>query len=94
MIKTVEDQIYLGEVLSRDRKNSKNIDCKIARGKGIVHEILMILNKVYFGSNLFKALMLMTEYLLISVITNQSEVWVSTTEKEMKSPESLDLIIL
>ena len=86
---TVEDQIYLGEVLSRDRKNSKNIDSKIARGKGIVHEILMILNNVYFGSNFFEALKLMRESLLISVITNQSEVWVSTTEKKMKSLESI-----
>ena len=54
----------------------------------------MILNNVYFGSNFFKALKLMRESLLISVITNQSEVWVSTTEKEMKSLESLDSILL
>ena len=31
---------------------------------------------------------------LISVIMNQSEVWVSTTEKEMNLLESLDLILL
>ena len=91
IIETVEDHIYLGEL---DRKKPKNIDSKIARGTGIVHEILMILNNVYFGSNFFEALKLMRESLLISVITNQSEVWVSTTEKEMKSLESLDSILL
>ena len=93
-IKTVTEQIYLGEVLSNDGKNLKNVEAKVGRGKGIVHEILILLNNIYFGSKHFEALKLMRESLLISVITSQSEVWINTTQKEMRMLESLDSMLL
>ena len=70
--------------------SEKNIQAKIAKGKGVINEIIFILNNAHFGSYHFKAFKLMRESLFISVITNQSEVWVNTTEKDLTHLESLD----
>ena len=83
-IKTVDEQIYLGEILDCNGRNKKNIENKMKKGKGVINEIVMILENVYFGSNYFEALKIMRESLLISVVTTQSEVWINTTEKELQ----------
>ena len=93
-MKTVNEQLYLGEIITNDCSNEKNVQAKIAKGKGVIGEIIFILNNAHFGSYYFEALKLMRESLFISVITNQSEIWFNTTEKQLRQLESLDANLL
>ena len=47
-IKTVESHTYLGEIVSHDLSNRKNIMSKAAKGKAVVRDILQIVEGVYF----------------------------------------------
>ena len=44
MIDTVKHQLYLGDIISHDGSNRKNIDARVSKGNGIVRDIMMILN--------------------------------------------------
>ena len=61
LIDSVNEQVYLGEILASDASNKKNVESKVAKGKGIVNEIILILKNIHFGSYYFQALKLMRE---------------------------------
>ena len=67
---------------------------KISKGKGVINEIVFILENIHLGNHFFHALKMMRESLFISVITHQSGVWFNVTEREMKDLESLDSLLL
>ena len=95
-IDTVKEQIhvYLGENLSSDASNKNNVEMKLSKGKGVINEIIFILNNIHLGSFYFQTLKLLREALMISVITNQSEIWINVTEKQLKQLEALDASLL
>ena len=67
---------------------------KVSKGKGVINDIIFILDNIYLGQFFFHALKLLRESLLLSVITHQSEVWFNVTEKDLKELESLDSLLL
>ena len=48
------EEKYLGDLISSDGKNMKNIKARIAKGKGIVMRIFNILENVPFGKHFFE----------------------------------------
>ena len=46
-----EEDKYLGDVISKDGKNMKNIKARIAKGTGIVNKILTIQVEIHFGKH-------------------------------------------
>ena len=48
MEETTEDK-YLGDVISADGKNIKNVKARVAKGKGIISRILLLLEGIPFG---------------------------------------------
>ena len=44
----VENDTYLGDIISRDEKNNINIESRVAKGMGIVSQIMDILKTVTF----------------------------------------------
>ena len=46
-----EDDKYLGDVISKDGKNIKNIKARIGKGTGIVNKILTMLDGIHFGKH-------------------------------------------
>ena len=60
-IENVNDQIYLGEVISNNGKNSKNIKEKLSRGQGAINEILFFLSETYYGEYFFEVAKLFRE---------------------------------
>ena len=54
-----EEQSYLGDIISADGRNTKNIQNRIARGTGVICEILNILNTVTLGEHYFYTAMLL-----------------------------------
>ena len=49
-----EEERYLGDVISIDGKNIKNIKARIGKGKGIVNKIFTLLDGIPFGKNILR----------------------------------------
>ena len=43
------DEKYLGDIISRDGKNIKNVKSRVAKGRGIINKIMTILEGIPFG---------------------------------------------
>ena len=43
------EEKFLGDVISTDGKNIKNVKARVAKGKGIINRILSILDGIPFG---------------------------------------------
>ena len=50
----VNEDVYLGDILSNDSKNNKNIKDRISKGLGVINQIFNILRNVNFGSHFFE----------------------------------------
>ena len=56
-----DEEKFLGDVISNDGKNIKNIKTRIAKGKGIVTKILTMLEGIPFGQHYFEVGILLRE---------------------------------
>ena len=91
-METVEEIEFLGDILSSDGKNTKNIKSRVSRGLGIISQIFIILENTAFGSHYFEIALLLRESLLLSSVLFSSEVWYGITEKDLYDLEALDVI--
>ena len=72
----VDFDTYLGDIITKDGKNTKNIDRKVSKGLGIVNQIIDILRQVHFGTHYFEIAIALREALLVNgVLTNSGLVW-------------------
>ena len=88
------EEKYLGDLISSDGKNMKNIKARIAKGKGIVIRIFNILENVPFGKHFFEIAMILRDTLLISSLLYNSEAWYNVTIAELDLLETVDLMFL
>ena len=70
-IETVDEEKYLGDIISTDGSNMKNILSRKAKAFGITKQILAILEEVCFGSFQFEVAMILRASLFLnSILTN------------------------
>ena len=93
MEKLTEDT-YLGDIISQDGKNTKNIDNRVAKGLGIFTDIMNILGKVSLGQHYFKIGLLLRESMFLNGILTNAEIWYGITKSEIKKLEDLDLNLM
>ena len=89
-IQSVPKQEYLGSILSEDGRNDANINAKIAKGQGIINDIMTILDHIYFGTYFIEALLLLRQSLLITVFPHDIEIVYNLSNNDIKRLESLD----
>ena len=70
-----EEEKYLGDVISNDGRNVKNIKARIAKGKGIVSKIITMLDGIPFGQHYFQVGILLRDSLLFSSMLFNAETW-------------------
>ena len=70
----VEEDEYLGDVISIDGKNKKNIKKRLSRGLGIISEIMNLLKQVSFGHHYVEIALLLSQSLLLGSILNNVEI--------------------
>ena len=92
-IKTSEEEKYLGDVITNDGKNTKNIAARRARGIGIVDKIFTYLDEVFLGPFYYQAALMFRTSLLFSSILLNSESWYNITESDLQQLESVDHIL-
>ena len=50
----VSSDEYLGDIISNNGKNTKNIQSRVAKGLGIISQIMDLLKNVSFGKHYFE----------------------------------------
>ena len=88
------EQVYLGDVISSDGKHSKNIQARKNKSLGVITQIMEILQKVFFGKYFFEVAIVLRTSLLLSSLLLNSEAWVNLSEKDVRSLEQTDEILL
>ena len=86
----VTEETYLGDILSADGKNGKNIRSRISKGVGIISQIMNILEGICFGPHQFEITMLLRESLLRNGTITNAEIWYNLSESEVQEFENLD----
>lgn len=93
-IETVSHHLYLGSVIQEDGSNMLTIRARAAKGRGILRDIVHILEGTFFGSSYFEALKLLRESMLMSVITHNLEVSFNLTARDLKILHDIDIQLL
>ena len=89
-IELSEEEKYLGDFITTDGKNTRNIKARHAKGIGIVDKIFNYLNEVFLGPFFFQAALLFRTSLLLNSILLNSESWYNITEADIRELESVD----
>ena len=90
----VEDVTYLGDIISADGSNRKNVTKRIEKGHGKINDILTILEKTSLGYHYFKIALLLRESMFLNSILTNADIWVGLTKSEIEEFENLDLMLL
>ena len=90
----VSEVEYLGDMITSDGKNRKNLKKRISRGMGAVTNISCILREVSFGKHYVQIALLLRETLFLSTLLFNVEVWYNITKSEIKELENLDVLLL
>ena len=93
-IQKVSEDTYLGDVISADGQNTKNIKNRISKGLGIITEIMNILESVTLGVHYFSTAILLRESLFLNGILTNCEIWYGLNKSEIQELESLDRNLL
>ena len=88
------EEKYLGDILSNDGRNIKNIKARIEKGKGIASKIISMLDAFPFGNQHFEIGIMLRDSLLSSSMLCNSETWYNITKSEMDLIETVDVMLL
>jgi hypothetical protein len=83
VMKNVEEKTYLGHIIQKDGKNTKNITDKFNKAVGNVNKIISAINARPYGHHTYKAALLMRQGLMLSGMLRNSETWINITEADM-----------
>ena len=90
----VEEEKYLGDIISKDGKNIKNFKVRVNKGTGIVNKIMTMLDGIPFGQFYFEVALILRNSLLVSSMLCNSEAWYNITNTELNLLETIDLRLL
>ena len=93
-MENVTEDTYLGDLISSDGKNRKNIDKRISKGLGIISQITNLLEVVSFGHHYIEIALLLRESMFINGILHNAEVWYGLTKSEIADLEDLDRLLM
>ena len=94
IIEDKSEEKYLGDVISTNGKNIKNIKARVSKGKGIVNRILTILEGIPLGNFYFEVAILLRSSLLVSSVLCNAEAWYNLTKSELNLLETIDVLFL
>ena len=93
-IEDKSEEKYLGDIISKNGKNDKNIESRVKKGHGIMKQIISILEEICFGKNFFTVFIILRDSLFINSILLNSEVWYSMSKSNIEELEKVDNILL
>ena len=90
LLETSLGERYLGDIISQDGKNDKNITQRRNRGFGIVTDINALLVEIMAGRQHFELATLLRSSCLVSSLIFNCEAWYALTLKQIKVLEKVD----
>ena len=92
-MENVSEKKYLGDSISSDGRNIKNIEERTNKLYGNVDKIVSTLQERPFGKHTFKTYRLLRDGLLLGGLLTNSESWINITEKDIEHLERPDTIL-
>ena len=89
-IKKVNEEKYVGDIISSDGKLTKTIQQRTSRAVGIISQITTILKTVSLGNHYFFIAILLRNAMFISSVLINSEVWYPITKTDIEELETMD----
>ena len=93
-IKKVNEEKYVGDIISYDGKLTKTIQQRTSRAVGIISQITNILKSVSLGNHYFFIAILLRNAMFISSVLINSEVWYPITKTDVEELEKMDRQLL
>ena len=90
IIPEVTEETYLGDILSNDGRNTKNIKNRVSKGVGIVNQIFNMLENIVFGPHYFEIAVLLRDSMLINGTMTNAEIWYNFSKSEIEEFENVD----
>ena len=90
----VDSDKYVGDIVSKDGKNTKNIKSRIGKGIGQISNIMNILKQVSLGQYYFEMSLLLRESFFLSSVLLNAETWVNLSKTDIEDLEKLDETLL
>ena len=90
----VEQVTYLGEILSADAKNTKNVQARVSKGMGLINEILYILENMALGPFYFSIAIMLRDSILINGMIYNIEAWSNLTKEDIEELSKIDRLYL
>ena len=84
------EQMYLGDILSCDGKQDKNIEARKNKGIGIIAQIMSILESTMYGKYYFEVAMVLRNSLFLSSVLLNSEAWINLSKNNIRKLEQVD----
>ena len=84
----------LGDIITDDGLNKRNIDARKGKGFGIINQIKEILQEILFGPNYFEIANLLRHSLFLSSVLLNSEVWYGLSVTDIEQLEQVDQALL
>ena len=94
LMSNVTEDTYLGDIISSDGRNTKNVTSRISKGIGIITQINHLLEMVSLGHHYMEIALLFREALFLNGILTNCEIWYGFSSSEVKEFENLDLNLL
>ena len=81
VMENVSEKKYLGDLISSDERNIKNIEERTNKSYGNVDKIVSKLQERPFGKHTFKTYRLLRDGLLLGGLLTNSDSWINITER-------------
>ena len=79
----VSEDTYLGDIISEDGNNDKNIKSRVAKGVGIISQIMTLLESVTLGEHFFSTSILLKESKFLNGILTNCDRWYGLTNEQI-----------
>ena len=89
-IESVEEDKYLGDIISSDGSNMKNVVARKGKSNGILKQIGSILEEVCYGQFYFEVAVILRDSLLLNSILANIEAWYNVKPEEIEILERCD----
>ena len=89
-IENVTQEKYLGDIITTDGKNTKNIEAREAKAQGIIKQIKTILEEMVFGNFIFEVGVILRNSLFVNGILTNIEAAYGLTSAEIEKLEKCD----
>ena len=89
-MKQVEHEVYLGDTVSADLSNNRNIEKRCNQSIGTISEIMIILKQISKGYFYFNIGLIMRESILLTKLLLNRKAWTNITKQQVLSLEKSD----